>query len=235
MSCYLDDQIDELQALEAIYPNELEVISNKPPIKFSVFLNVQSEDHEEYQVKLVFELGENYPEEGPIIEVDEFGGSFEDQDRDELMEMLDIEVANNLGMVMVFTLVSTANEWLQKRCDSLKKRRIEEAERKRLEAEAEEMRRFEGTKVTVESFLAWKREFDAEMAALEKTQVKLEGSNKKLTGRELFEKDKSLIESDLKFLEEEGGEAAVACVDVKVDESLFQDVEDLDIDDVEDE
>ncbi|XP_053212268.1 RWD domain-containing protein 1-like [Panonychus citri] len=231
---YRDDQIDELQALEAIYPNELEVISSEPPIKFSISIDVESEDHEEYQVKLIFEFNDNYPEEGPSIEVDEFGGSFEEQDKDELLDMLQAEVSNNLGMVMVFTLVSAANEWLQQRCDSLTKRRLEEAERKKLEAEAEEMRRFEGTKVTVESFLAWKREFDIEMASLEKTKAKVEGSNKKLTGRELFEKDKSLIESDLKFLEEEGGEAAVAS-SVDVDESLFQDVEDLDIDDLDDE
>lgn len=186
-------------------------------------------------MKLLFEFSDNYPEEGPSIDVDEFGGSFEEQDRDELLEMLETETANNLGMVMVFTLVSAANEWLQQRCDSLSKRRVEEAERKKLEAEAEEMRRFEGTKVTVETFLSWKREFDAEMASLEKTKAKTE-LGKKLTGRELFEKDTSLIESDLKFLEEEGGEAAVAPADVgAVDESLFQDVEDLEIDDLEDE
>ncbi len=74
----------------------------------------------------------------------------------------------------------------------------------------------------MENFLRWKAEFDAEIAALKKPEK--EDKDKKLSGRELFMVDKSLIESDLKFLEE-GGEV------VNVDESLFQDLEDLGLDD----
>jgi len=48
----------------------------------------------------------------------------------------------------------------------------------------------------------WKRGFDEEMALL-KSKVKEEKS-KKLTGKELFMTDKTLNESDLKFLEEAG-------------------------------
>jgi hypothetical protein len=62
-------------------------------------------------------------------------------------------------------------------------------------------RRFEGTRVTVESFLAWKSRFDAEMGT-KKIQDKEEKETRKLTGKELFLTDKTLIESDLKFLED---------------------------------
>ena len=123
---------------------------------------------------------------------------------------------------MVFTLVSTANEWLNNEWDEELKSREEEAEMKILEAEEAEKRKFHGTPVTIENFLAWKESFDAEMAALKKPEK--EEKEKKLTGRELFLTDKTLNESDLKFLEE-GGEV------VKVDESLFQDLDDLDLDD----
>ena len=41
---------------------------------------------------------------------------------------------------------------------------------------------------------------------------------KKLTGKEQFMRDKSLINSDLQFLE-----------DIKIDETLFEAVEDLDL------
>ena len=89
-----------------------------------------------------------------------------------------------------------------------------------------EKNKFHGTPVTVDSFLAWKASFDAEMAALKGLQKAAERDDKdrKLTGRELFLTDKSLVDSDLKFLEEGGGVVAV-------DESLFQDLDDLDLDD----
>ncbi|KAF8778244.1 RWD domain-containing protein 1 [Argiope bruennichi] len=85
----------------------------------------------------------------------------------------------------------------------------------------EVMTRFEGVRVTVESFMTWKAKFDQEMAELKKLQAKEEVASKKLTGRELFEKDKTLVDSDLKFLQDEG--------EVKVDESLFQELDDLEL------
>lgn len=42
-------------------------------------------------------------------------------------------------------------------------------------------KRFEGTKVTVETFLAWKTKFDAEMAELRKQKIQKE-KTKGLTG-----------------------------------------------------
>jgi len=48
--------------------------------------------------------------------------------------------------------------------------------------------------------LRWKYNFEEELGVLKKRNE--EEKNKKLTGRELFMTDKSLNESDLKFLEE---------------------------------
>lgn len=47
----------------------------------------------------------------------------------------------------------------------------------------------------------WKKAFDEEMLLL-KSKVKEADISKKLTGKELFMTDKTLNESDLKFLEE---------------------------------
>ena len=61
---------------------------------------------------------------------------------------------------------------------------------------------FEGTRVSVETFMTWKAKFDAEMAALKKEKGRDEEGKRKLTGRELFMADRTLNESDLSFLGE---------------------------------
>ena len=64
-------------------------------------------------------------------------------------------------------------------------------------------KKLEGTKVTVESFMTWKKGFDEEKAAAKAREsaeaaARLKG---KLTGRQLFIKDASLIDSDVQFRE----------------------------------
>jgi len=94
---------------------------------------------------------------------------------------------------------------------------------KKIAEEEVERKKFEGTRVTVESFLAWRNEFELDMGIAQKRE-KLLGDNKKLTGRELFLRDNTLNESDLKFLLEAGDPIE----SVKIDESLFQNLDDLD-------
>lgn len=137
-------------------------------------------------------------------------------------------VPANLGMVMIFTLVSRAFEWINTLKDRKKLERQEEEERKKRELEELERKKFEGTRVTVESFVAWKLKFDTEMQKMKK-EVKVDES-KRMTGKEMFLTDKNLIDSDLNF--PDGGDDLVSA-DVKVDESLFLDEELLD--DVDDE
>lgn len=62
-------------------------------------------------------------------------------------------------------------------------------------------KRFEGTRVTVESFLSWKEKFDEEMGYTKRREL-ADREGKKLTGKELFMTDKTLDQSDLKFLDD---------------------------------
>ena len=57
--------------------------------------------------------------------------------------------------------------------------------------------------MTIEVFLKWKAEFDAERLALREKKEKAAKAAKegKLTGKQLFITDNSLIDSDVKFLE----------------------------------
>lgn len=78
--------------------------------------------------------------------------------------------------------------------------------------------------MTLESFLEWKRKYAEETGKAK--AAKIAEMNKKPTGRQLFERDASLAKSDLAFAKDEEA--------VCVDESLFQDLDNLDLDDEDD-
>ncbi|EHB17078.1 RWD domain-containing protein 1 [Heterocephalus glaber] len=83
--------------------------------------------------------------------------------------------------------------------------------------------------VTVENFLCWKDKFDAELLEIKKKWIKEEeqaGKNK-LSSKQLFETDHNLDTSAIQFLEDAGN-------NVEVSESLFQELDDLELEDVED-
>ncbi|OBS71253.1 hypothetical protein A6R68_00206, partial [Neotoma lepida] len=87
----------------------------------------------------------------------------------------------NLGMVMIFTLVTAVQEKLNEIVDQIKTRREEEKKQKEKEAEEAEKKLFHGTPVTIENFLSWKAKFDAELLEIKKKRMKEEeqaGKNK---------------------------------------------------------
>ena len=176
---------------------------------------------------MIVSLPAKYPSVPPLIDLNNFGGHFEEEDKKELLNLLDENVKSNLGMVMIFNLVSFTTEWLNNRCDAIRLKKFKDLEVEKKKKEEEEMKKFEGTKVTIETFLAWKKNFELEMSQFD--QNKNDSNIQKLTGRELFEKYTSLNESDLLFLEDdETDQDFCYSVDsVKVDESLFQDLDDL--------
>ncbi|KAG8186832.1 hypothetical protein JTE90_020510 [Oedothorax gibbosus] len=225
MTDYKEEQRNEIEALESIYPSELKVLTDEPQYEFTVDIRTDPSRNypdEHMFICLKFTYVPNYPDEAPLIEIED-SENFSEEDETDILSFLHSKVEENLGMVMVFTLVSEASEWLNKRIvDNIEKR--EKAEELRIQkAEEEERNRFDGVRVTVESFMSWKAKFDQEMEELKKLQGKQEVISNKLTGRELFEKDKTLVDSDLKFLQD--GEE-----EVKVDESLFQELDDLELD-----
>nr|CAI5828196.1 unnamed protein product [Callosobruchus analis] len=225
---YKEEQKGEIEALESIYYGDFEILETEPYHKFSI--PIKSEEYEPgsedgLACNLVITYTPKYPEEAPIVEIED-AENFEEGYETKLLEYIDEQIKENLGMVMVFTLVSTAQEWLNEKWEAMKKDKDEMAARKLKEEEEAEMKRFEGTRVTVETFMKWKKIFEDDMGITKKREI-AEKENKKLTGRELFMRDNTLNESDLKFLDE--GDQ------VKVDESLFQDLDDLDLDDEDDE
>ncbi|CAG9559845.1 unnamed protein product [Danaus chrysippus] len=224
---YHYEQTSEVEALDSIYYGDMQILQTEPMHKFSI--PIKSEEYDEGEglaCELVFTYTPKYPEELPSLEINTDESFDEIVDKNELYKHLMEQGNENLGMVMIFTLVSAGQEWLNEKWDSIKKDREEAVLLKKKAEEEAEMKRFEGTRVTVESFLAWRKQFEIEMGIPAKREKENKDKNK-LTGKELFMRDTTLNESDLKFLDD--GDA------VKVDESLFQDLDDLDISDEDDE
>eukprot|EP00051_Salpingoeca_urceolata_P006637 m.87705 g.87705 ORF g.87705 m.87705 type:complete len:260 (-) comp14918_c0_seq1:122-901(-) len=173
---------------------------------------------------------ETYPETAPEYRFVNLE-AIENEELEALGSLLDEQVEDNLGMAMVFTLHAAAQEWLQ---DRNEKTVVDAEEAREAAAKAASLaeleRQIAGTPVTPESFAEWWQGFVAEQEAAadeKKTAVSTEPA-KKLTGKQLFQRDASLKTSDM------GGVAGAAVV---VDEDLFagEDLGDLDLDDVLDE
>ncbi|VVD03493.1 RWD domain-containing protein 1 [Leptidea sinapis] len=224
---YKYEQASEVEALDSIYCGDMQILQTEPVHKFNIPIKSETyDDGDGLACQLIFTYTPKYPEEVPLIEISNEENFGEIVDKNELLKLLNEQGRDNLGMVMIFTLVSAGQEWLNEKWDLIKKEREEQVLAKKRADEEAEMKRFEGTRVTVETFLAWRKQFELEMGTPAKREREAKDKNK-LTGKELFLRDTTLNESDLKFLDD--GDA------VKVDESLFQDLDDLDISDEDDE
>ncbi|XP_054477669.1 RWD domain-containing protein 1 [Anoplopoma fimbria] len=224
MTDYAEEQRNELEAIESIYPDSFTVLSDDPTSFTITVTSDAGENGEIVEATLKFTYIEKYPDEPPLWEIHS-QENLEDSDVEDILTLLQQQAEENLGMVMIFTLVTAVQEKLNEIVDLMKNRREEEKRRKEEEAEEAEKVLFQGTVVTIENFLLWKARFELEVTELRKRRQKEEeqGGKLKLTGKQLFETDHNLDTSDIQFLEEAGN-------NVEVDESLFQDIEDLDLD-----
>lgn len=147
---------------------------------------------------------EDYPDEAPRLDISAPPNAPKHkyldvaEDKSRLLEALTPTIEENLGMAMVFTLVST----LKDSAELLITERMQAAEAQRemeiREAEEKENEKFHGTQVTRETFLEWRARFIKEMEEAEqRAQEEKEAEEKKkrgpkeekrMTGRELWVK-----------------------------------------------
>jgi len=180
---------------------------------------------------------DDYPDVLPDLSLEAVEGSVEEDEVEQLLDELRTVGEENLGMAMTFTLVSHLRERLSSLVQSrAEHKRTEEAEKERLALEAEEART-RGTPVTLESFMAWKVKFDQEIASkrTREEEEKLKGLTAKereefkrlgtrLSGRQLFERDRTLAISD-DNLDEDG---AVSVDISQYDRNALEEEEDED-------
>jgi hypothetical protein len=176
--------------------------------KLSITLDVTNEDGDDSEAPsmiLKVKYPDGYPDEGPILDISAAANapthSLFDvaSDKDHLLASLTATIEENLGMAMVFTLVSTLKDSAEQLISERQAKSREQHEQRILAAEAEENKKFHGTPVTPETFAKWRVEFRHEMEELRnKEEVEEEAAEKKknrgkeaierLTGKQLWER-----------------------------------------------
>nr|CAD2134624.1 unnamed protein product [Meloidogyne enterolobii] len=253
MGEYEEIQLQELEALESMYPTEIQILCRDyPNIKIHLGLCIDSSEFTDLfgreMVTFTASLPELYPiQKGPKIDLTELTQKDDDENEIEENEKIkllitkvgrDLEkiIEENLGEPMLFTLINVFQDLLINACTTHSEELANIAREEQEKAETEALAKFDGTRVTVESFNKWQEAFLEEMRVKKGQETKEIQSGNRLTGKQQFLADKSLGISDLQFLnmpeqedvkedsEERGGVAAI-------DQSLFED--DLDISDEE--
>ncbi|KAL1958617.1 hypothetical protein VTO42DRAFT_4214 [Malbranchea cinnamomea] len=204
-----EDQAEERETLKSIFPDEITDISDTT-YRISITLDVtgNEDDYPEPPVIILqVTYPEDYPDVAPNLEIiapsnaPKYPHLHIQEDRDRLLESLQSTIEENLGMVMIFTLVDALKEGAQLLISERQKAAEALREFEAAKSEEEENRKFQGTPVTRETFLEWRERFRQELAEEARRQQEEkeleEKKNKKvvppkeakrLTGKQLWER-----------------------------------------------
>ncbi|KAG0576046.1 hypothetical protein KC19_5G050800 [Ceratodon purpureus] len=226
------EQEMEVEALQAILMDDIEEIASgesglaTSARCFQIRVSPMDDDQDEptdipVRLAVIFAHTAKYPDEPPLLKVRSLQG-INDADIRQLQQKLEEEVQENLGMAMMYTLATSAKEWLREKYGQGDGDVHEEEE----DVEKEQVVEPHGEVVTVDSFVAWRDRYEAEIA-LERAKlmpesVLMASKEKKISGRQWFEMKGG------KVVEEEDEE------DVEDDEDIDfgDDDEDLDEEDM---
>lgn len=185
----LEEQRSELEALEAIYMDDFEIVAENP---FKFRLNIAAADAEGSIAKAIVlhaELPPEYPDVVPLLRLEQKQG-LNSSHVDSIQQLINQEAEENVGMEMIFTLSSAVKDWLeelQQREESQNQENNEEvsssADPSNDTKETTVRKRQEGILVTPETFAAWYSKFSEER----KASIPKNPDEDKPTGRQLFE------------------------------------------------
>lgn len=225
---YKEEQTQELEILQSIYPDELELL-NETQTRFSINILLDTESETNHAVKLEVTYPETYPDVVPDLDIvegeadnshlridyfaqdkendeaeeeedDNFAGSkklvnlieriqFTRGDYLKLLAKLKEEAEENIGMPSIFSLASS----LKDHSEELFKEKFENEENQilklREEREVLEQAKFNGTKVTNDSFNKWRATFRKEFGMDKRLNERYkEMHDGKLTGKEIWDR-----------------------------------------------
>jgi hypothetical protein len=204
-----------LDVLEATMPEDVRtdcwfaiIDISETSYTISILLDVTNEAGNESEpptIILKIDYPENYPDEAPLVELsapdDAVSHSLFDieVDRERLIDALNDSIEENMGMAMVFTLVSTVKDAAEQIVVERQEVEKQEHVKRVMAIEAEENKKFHGTPVNLETFAAWRDAFRKEMDEKEKAEDEAEEAAEKkrnrgkeaevkLTGKQLWER-----------------------------------------------
>ncbi|PYH99115.1 RWD-domain-containing protein [Aspergillus ellipticus CBS 707.79] len=229
-----EDQIEEREVLDSIFPEEITDVSDTS-YRISIALEAPENDVEEAEeAVLILQVSypEDYPDIAPELQLSAPPNAPKhprldiQEDREQLLEALQPTIEENMGMAMVFTLVSalkeTAELLMLERVNAVHAEKAKEAAK----AEEEENRKFQGTVVNRETFLEWREKFLKEMEDAErKKREEKEAEDKKSTKKTLGKEEKKLTGKQLW----EGGLAGRADFDEDEEDAMPAAVEKMKI------
>lgn len=188
------------------FPNLLATDISETEFRIAVILDVDIPEEEDYEPPsfiLAVRYPEDYPDIAPHLDIlappnaQPYPHFSVGDDREQLLSSLEETIQENLGMAMIFSLVSTLKESAEQLIQERKDVETLAHEEIKLALEREENKKFHGTPVTPETFLNWRNDFMREMeeervreeeerlAELKKAKIK---EPVKLTGKQLWER-----------------------------------------------
>ncbi|KAK1688202.1 RWD domain-containing protein 1 [Colletotrichum godetiae] len=223
-----EEQVEEREVLESIFPDEITDIS-ETEFRIQIALDIPGEEEDPPTMFLQVRYPDAYPDEPPTLDLQSVRDAAPYEwfsvadDKDQLLKGLEETIQENLGMAMVFSLVSALKEAAEMLVEERKQQKEKEKEERAAAAEREENKKFHGTPVTPETFLKWRDDFFKEMkelkekeeeerlAELKKAKVK---EPVKLSGRQLWERG---LAGKADFDEEDEGSLAEGVEKLKVE------------------
>ncbi|KAL1897054.1 hypothetical protein Sste5346_004259 [Sporothrix stenoceras] len=179
-----EDQIEETEVLESIFADEFTKIADN---EFRIAIKLDLPDdvieatrpadaspEDEYELPVMIlqvKYPDDYPDKEPSLELQPPPQQHEQHplfsvadDKDELLAGLTETIEENMGMAMVFTIVSALKDAAEQMIVSRHEAAMKIKEEAALAAEREENKKFHGTPVTPETFTNWQTDFLKEMA-----------------------------------------------------------------------
>lgn len=145
----------------------------------------------------------SYPDEAPRLDITQPPNAPKhpyldiQDDKQRLLDSLSDTIEENLGMAMIFTLVTVLKDSAELLISERQNAKQALADMEAAKLEEEENKKFQGEAVTRDSFIRWREEFRKEMEGLRKKEEeereaeekkkKIAKEERKLTGKELWQ------------------------------------------------
>lgn len=204
-----DDREEEIEALKAIYDDDIKIVEAGKKFSIRVVPNAGADEEDNpMQVQMTVEFTDAYPDEVPKVQIRALKGLTRHQ-VDPLAGLVLRTARDNLGTSMVFELCNFVVEWLQNDAEDPRPEDGDGVEVAAVQAAALEKQtaaKKSGTAVTRELFHEWKAKFDKEVEERRrkeaKAKVKTAGEKTgedgvRMTGRQIFDKAMGSVDWEL--------------------------------------